>query len=1158
MYTRALPGWYGTRVVLFAILLVLTCGPALASAGDPQFTGIYDSYLSGTLARMTTDTESCIAAAKELASLFGVVPGRNGKTMLPKGTICDKVEIADSVMTVWFTLPAGLPEGTIVEADSENVGAELARLFVVPFNLKEVRIMARQASGAMRAPAETTAPAQYRGLHEFAPVAPAPKPEPEPPLAPAPAPEASLEQPAMAPSSGQGPVGTSDQPQGALSGRTIFFSGGHGWTASATEDGGDGSWGLERTLTQNMVEDYGNVDQVNFFAQYVFNAGGTVVCMRPLGRQTNEVVMDDTSAVFAPSGSWTLASSSTDNFGNLADYGDGTHNRMRYISTAASETATATYTPNIPVAGIYPVYCFANASANRTSAQLYRIRHSAGEAQVRINHQRVGRGWIWLGNYYFSQGANTATGSVVVSNLLKPGADSGYVIADAIRFGNGMGSFDRGAGVSGYEREAESNRYWIAASEAPAASTYNYTDTDHNDSIGAPPRMAAYMQQDDGQGYNGDIFLGFHTNASGGTARGSLGLITNSATVTNQSTFANLVATTLKTEADIECANWEVTSFGTYGPTYTSAYGEIGTGLNGQMCGTIIEVAFHDNTSDALLLRDPKARNVFARTQYHAVVKYFNQFDGGALDFLPDPPTRVYAKNNGSGGVVIGWAPVAARTNVNVHAATGYVVSRSTDGLNFGSPVILSGNGNVSTTITGLTQDQVYYFRVSATNAGGESMPSEVVAVRVRNGGVPLLIVNGYDRLDRYNNDKQTISGATVETLRLRRNNSYDYVRQHAEAIAAAGRWFDSASNEAVINGDVSLSNYNTLDWILGEESDRDDTFDSTEQTLVSAFLASSTPANPKNLFVSGSETGYELEGLGRGTTFYATDLRADYLSDSSGLVDASGTAGSILEGISANFAQGTDTYNVDSADVIAPLNGSTACMSYNSPGGATSLDGLNAIGGWQDPNFSGQTNADLTSTFQIVTTPKREGTGAADLYYVWGTGTYIREYNATRPSFPSNSVLSVWVYGDGSGNTLQLCVRDANDSELFRNTGVTVTWTGWQEVTWDLVNDTKVRWSGAGDNAFTGTSVQLDSFLFSKVGAATEGHLYFDQVTYTAPPTTGGTAAIQYSGTYKLVNFGFPFEAVGNATSRNQVMSAILNFFATPVPVTLSEFLTE
>ena len=42
----------------------------------------------------------------------------------------------------------------------------------------------------------------------------------------------------------------------------------------------------------------------------------------------------------------------------------------------------------------------------------------------------------------------------------------------------------------------------------------------------------------------------------------------------------------------------------------------------------------------------------------------------------------------------------------------------------------------------------------------------------------------------------------------------------------------------------------------------------------------------------------------------------------------------------------------------------------------------------------------------------------------------------------------------------------------------------------------------------------------------------------------TADTAAIQYQGTYKLVNMGFPFETIVTEEARDNVMRDILNFF--------------
>src|SRR5687767_11458628 len=63
---------------------------------------------------------------------------------------------------------------------------------------------------------------------------------------------------------------------GTLSGRVVFTAGGHGWVNFP-------GWRLQRSPTLDMVEDYGTVDQMTFFVYYCFNAGATVIPLRPVG-----------------------------------------------------------------------------------------------------------------------------------------------------------------------------------------------------------------------------------------------------------------------------------------------------------------------------------------------------------------------------------------------------------------------------------------------------------------------------------------------------------------------------------------------------------------------------------------------------------------------------------------------------------------------------------------------------------------------------------------------------------------------------------------------------------------------------------------------------------------------------------------------------------
>ena len=303
-----------------------------------------------------------------------------------------------------------------------------------------------------------------------------------------------------------------NQPVGALNGRVVFMSGGHGWQASGS------SWSLDRPLLLAMNEDTGNVDQMTLFAYYCFNAGATVVPFRPVGNQTNEVVLDNGDPAVTWSGAW-VASSSAVYFGSAADT---VH--YRFATVAATETATATYTPTFPQTDYYPVYSWALAGNNRTN-QLYRINHTGGQSLVRVPHHLVGGGWVYLGTYYFNAGSNAPSGSVIISNLGENGAAAAVVIADAVRFGNGMGDVNIGGGVSTYPREDEGNRYWVQRAWGQGQPTSVYT----SGNVSSPIRMAVEMNNQSSGSMYKRAYVGFHSNATTGntntaTARGVLGL----------------------------------------------------------------------------------------------------------------------------------------------------------------------------------------------------------------------------------------------------------------------------------------------------------------------------------------------------------------------------------------------------------------------------------------------------------------------------------------------------------------------------------------------------------------------------------------------------------------------------------------------------------
>jgi hypothetical protein len=769
---------------------------------------------------------------------------------------------------------------------------------------------------------------------------------------------------------------SAQQQRGALSGKLVFMNSGHGWT---WDSGFSPPWRLQRGVLNSMNEDYGNLDQLNFFAAYCFNAGATVASMRPLGHQTNEVVLDNDDAAVTFAGSW-MNSTSTIFYGTSGDLVP-----YRFANLSATETATATYAPTIPVAGYYPVYCWTRHGSDR-GHQLYRIRHTGGETLIRIPHHMVGNGWVFLGEYYFNAGFSAAVGSVVISNL-RGTPTGGVVIADAIRFGNGMGSVDQGGGVSGYPREDENMRYWVKANlgQGQSTSLYEGGGNDESDSWSAPGKMSAEMNREAAGTTNDRIHISFHSNAGGG--RGAVGLITGTPTE-NQALLAQICGQEVNVNLRAYGSPplefpWSTRT--TY--TYTGSYGEItSTYFNDEMDATIIEVAFHDDTSDAALMRDCKARSAIARSALHAVIKFLNQVSTTTpppLAFLPEPPAnpRAIAANT-NGHITLSWtAPVNL---IGSQSPTNYLVYRSTNGYGFGNPVSV---GNVTSyTVTNLPPNTDFYFRVTGVNAGGESMPSEVVACRASssNAASRVLVVNGFDRYDRTLNLRHDVNRGTwdppgnsgsIERVFQRWINGFDYVVQHGKAVANFGVAFDSCQNEAIINNQVSLSSYPIVIWVSGNESTANETFNSTEQSRVSTFLAAGG-----SLFVSGGEVGWDLDRASGPTaadrSFFHNQLHAAFTNDNSTSYTVAPVAAGIFAGrANATFDDGSKgIYWVGYPDVVGPFGaGASVALNYTSgTGGAAAIQYDGSAGGGKVVYFG--------FPFETITSATRRNNYMADI----------------------------------------------------------------------------------------------------------------------------------------------------------------------------------
>src|SRR5262249_8449392 len=146
-------------------------------------------------------------------------------------------------------------------------------------------------------------------------------------------------------------------------------------------------------------------------------------------------------------------------------------------------------------------------------------------------------------------------GYVDISN--RSNSEGSIVVADMIRFGNGMGDISRGkAGVSGWAREDESGLYWVKwhADRATGVteSDYRATDNDRQAAISFSPRYAAFMNREADGRLQDRVFVSFHSNASGpgSKGRGTLGLYNGNNDATTATPNQKLLAQSLASEVN--------------------------------------------------------------------------------------------------------------------------------------------------------------------------------------------------------------------------------------------------------------------------------------------------------------------------------------------------------------------------------------------------------------------------------------------------------------------------------------------------------------------------------------------------------------------------------------------------------------------------------
>jgi predicted phage tail protein len=152
-------------------------------------------------------------------------------------------------------------------------------------------------------------------------------------------------------------------------------------------------------------------------------------------------------------------------------------------------------------------------------------------------------------------------------------------------------------------------------------------------------------------------------------------------------------------------------------------------------------------------------------TQYSYRVSAINSVGTGSpsntavattLTAVPGVPTNLQATPVSGSQINLSWT---APTNNGGSPITGYMIERSTDGVNFGIAVPNTGTTALTFTDSGLLPLTTYYYRVHAINAIDTGSPSNIASATTLASlqGVKFDIANYIENLESQTTDKDTI-----------------------------------------------------------------------------------------------------------------------------------------------------------------------------------------------------------------------------------------------------------------------------------------------------------------------------------------------------------------------------------------------------------------
>ena len=636
-----------------------------------------------------------------------------------------------------------------------------------------------------------------------------------------------------------------------------------------------GGWRWQRPKLFGTTEDlYTQTIVVPYLIPMLEKAGAVVFTPRERDWQKEEVIVDNDGQrrnyiEVTSHGKWQTAPMPGFAW-HAGSYQDNENpfeaGTARMVKTTSSNKrySLATYQPDFKKAGRYAVYVSYQSLPNSIDNALYTVWHRGERTQFHVNQQMGGSTWVYLGTFDFDAGYSEFN-RVTVSNQSNR---NGVVTTDAVRFGGGMGNIERFGETSQLPRALEGARYSAQWAGMPYSvySGRGGTD-DYADDINVRSFMtnylgggSCYMPTLEGCRVPIELSLAVHSDA--GYAKDGQGLIGSLAICTtgfNEGKLnAGISRMASRDFADALLSNEVLDLKYKYGQwnrreLFDRNYSETRVP---EVPSAILETMSHQNFPDMRYGQDPNFRFTLARSIYKTILRYVNDQHGRPFVVAPLTPDNFRVEFHDRGTARLSWNAVND-SQESTAVPTAFIVYTAIGDADFDNGTLVRSKSSYDLK---LEPGQLYHFRVTAVNRGGESFPTEVLSACYQSEKAKtVMIVNGFHRLSspaivdtdseqgfdladdpgitygptygwcgsQLNFDRSQMGdengglGYSGEELTgmLIAGNDFNYVKTHAEAIASARLYnIVSCSSEALETAKVRADKCDAIDLLLGLE----------------------------------------------------------------------------------------------------------------------------------------------------------------------------------------------------------------------------------------------------------------------------------------------------------------------------------------------------